>query len=109
MLAIPCLGVLVLLWTIWRCVIRRPKPLSAPLEKASGGTIIFALIAASSAINFTDRVAFSSSVHGGPLKSFEWIPVGAMASFLFAAGAFSGAAFLLWFRRRKARLQNEGS
>jgi hypothetical protein len=66
-------------------------------------------MAASSALSFSDRVAFTSSVRGGPLMSFEWIPAGAMVSYLFVAGAFSGAAFLLWFQRRQARQQSEGS
>jgi hypothetical protein len=108
-LAIPCLGLLVLLWTMWRCVIRRPRPSSAPLEQSCGVAVIFLLMAASSALSFSDRVAFTSSVRGGPLASFEWIPAGTMVACLFVAGALSGAAFLLWFQRRQARQQSDGS
>src|SRR5579872_4791882 len=54
-LAIPGLAVLVLLWTIWRCAIRQPRPSSAPLERLFGVAAIFLLWAASSALNFTDR------------------------------------------------------
>jgi|SRR5579864_3147611 len=108
-LAIPCLGVLVLLWTAWRCVIRRPRPSTAPVEIACAGAIFFALTAASSALSFSDRVTFTSSVRRGPLASFEWIPVGTMVAYLFAAGACSGAAFSLWFQRRQAKQQSEGN
>jgi hypothetical protein len=108
-LAIPGLAVLVLLWTIWRCVIRRPRPSSAPLEGLFGIAAIFLLWAASSALNFSDRVAFTSSIRGGPLASFEWIPAGGMLVYLFVGGAFSGAAFLLWFQRRRARQQSAGN
>ncbi len=108
-LAIPGLAVLVLLWTIWRCVIRRPTPSSAPLERLCGVAVIFLLMAASSALNFSDRVAFTSSVRGGPLAPFEWIAAGGMLFYLFIAGAFSGAAFLLWFQRRRAKRQSASS
>jgi hypothetical protein len=108
-LAIPGSAVLVFLWTIWRCVIRRPRPSSAPLEGLFGVAAIFLLWAASSALNFSDRVSFTSSVRGGPLASFEWIAAGGMLVYLFVAGAFSGAAFLLWFQRRRAKQQSAGT
>jgi hypothetical protein len=108
-LAIPGLALLVLLWTIWRCVVRRPRPSSAPLERSGGVAVIFLLMAAGSALNFSDRVAFISSTRGGPLAPFEWIAAGGMLIYLFIAGAFSGTAFLLWFQRRRAKQQSAGS
>ena len=108
-LAIPGLAVLVFLWTIWRRVIRQPRPSSSPLERLFGVAAIFLLWAASSALNFSDRVAFTSSSRGGPLASFEWIAAGGTLVCLFVAGAFSGAAFLLWFQRRPVRQQETGS
>jgi len=108
-LAIPCLGLLVLLWTIWRCVIGRPRPSSAPLEQSCGVAVIFLLMAASSALSFSGRVAFTSSVRGGPLASFEWIPAGVMVFSVLIAGGFFGVAGLLWFQRRQVRQQSAGS
>ena len=108
-LAIPGLALLVLLWTMWRCVVRRPRPSSAPLEGPCGFAVIFSLMAASSALGFSDRVAFTSSIRGGPLAPFEWIAAGNMLFYLFLAGAFSGAAFVLWFQRRRAKQQSADS
>jgi hypothetical protein len=108
-LAIPGLALLVLLWTIWRCVIRRPRPSSAALERSCGVAVIFLLMAASSTLNFTDRVAFTSSVRGGPLAPFEWIVAGSLLFYLFLSGTFSGAAFLLWLQRRRAKQQSADS
>src|SRR5947207_6922174 len=99
-LALPCLALLVMSWTIWRCVVRRTKPSSAPLEGLSGVAVIFLLMTANSALNFNGRVVFTSSVRGGPLAPFEWIAADVMLLYLFIAGACSGAAFLLWFQRR---------
>jgi len=108
-LAIPGLALLVLLWTIWRCVVRRPRPSSAPLERSCGVAVIFLLLAVSSALNFSDRVAFTSSVRGGSLAPYEWIAAGGMLFNLFLAGAFFGVAGLLWFQRRQAKRQSADS
>jgi hypothetical protein len=48
-------------------------------------------------------VAFSSSVRGGPLASFEWIPLGILLVFLFVAGVIFGGALSLWSGEREAR------
>jgi hypothetical protein len=108
-LAIPCLGLLVLLWTIWRCVIHRPRPSSVPLEQSCGVAVIFMLMAASSALTFRDCVAFISSVRGGPLASFEWIPAGVMVFSVLIACGFFGVTGFLWFQRRQVRQQSAGS
>jgi Zn-dependent protease with chaperone function len=51
-------------------------------------------------------VAFSSSVRGGSLASFEWIPLGSLLVWLFVAGIFFGGALSLWSRDREARRES---
>jgi hypothetical protein len=63
---------------------------------------IFLLLAANSALIFADRTVFASSRRGGPLTPIEWIYPGVVAFYLFLAGAFCGAAIVLWFQRRHA-------
>jgi hypothetical protein len=83
--------------------------LNAPFEKSCAGAVVFALMAASSALTFSDRVAFISSVRDGPLAPFEWIAAGVMVFYLFLAGGFSGAALLLWSQSRQAGQQSSRS
>jgi Zn-dependent protease with chaperone function len=51
-------------------------------------------------------VAFSSSVRGGSLASFEWIPLGILLVYLFVAGVLFGGALLLWSQGREARRES---
>jgi len=101
-LAIPCLGLSIIVWTVWRCVLRRPRPVTAAIEIPGGLAAIFLLLAANSALIFADRTVFASSRRGGPLTPSGWIYPGVVAFYLFLAGAFCGAAIVLWFQRRHA-------
>jgi Zn-dependent protease with chaperone function len=105
-LAIPCLGLLVLLWLIWRSKVRRLTPSSAPIEQLCGVAVIFLLLAASSALSLSDRVAFFSSRRGGSPVWFEWEPLGSLLVWLFVAGIFFGGALSLWSRDREARRES---
>jgi hypothetical protein len=98
-LAIPILSLLVVLWTIWRCVLRRPRPSTAPIELSCGVAVVWLLMAASAALSFSDRVVLVSFVRGGPAAWFEWIPGCAMVFYVFLAGGFFGAAALQGTRR----------
>jgi hypothetical protein len=106
-LAIPILGLLVVLWTIWRCVLRRPRPSTAPIEASCGIAVLWLLMAASAALNFSDRVVLVSSVRGGPAAWFEWIPGCVMVIYVFFAGGFFGAAALQGYRRSSDGLAPE--
>jgi hypothetical protein len=50
--------------------------------------------------------AFSSSVRGGSLASFEWIPLGILLVYLFVAGVLFGGALSLWSQGREARRES---
>jgi hypothetical protein len=104
-LAISGLMLFIILWTIWRGFLRRPRPSKAPLELLCGLGAFLLLMAANSALNFRDRVVFASSARGGPLMPFEWIPAGLMMYFVFFAGGCFGVAASLWFQRWIARQQ----
>jgi hypothetical protein len=108
-LAISGLMLFIMLWTIWRGFLCRPRPSKAPLELLCGLGAFLLLMAANSALNFRDRVVFASSARGGPLMPFEWIPAGLMMYFVFFAGGCFGVAASLWFQRRIARQQTTGS
>jgi hypothetical protein len=47
-----------------------------------------------------------SSVRGGPLASFEWIPLGILLVYLFVAGVLFGGALSLWSQGREARRES---